>query len=79
MKSTADTTKQFADVLARASEQSSTNVNSAANAAGELANSVSEISRKVRESSVIAGDAVRQAEKTDARITALSKYFSSSL
>jgi len=72
MKSTADTTKQFADVVARASDQASTNVNSAASAAGELANSVSEISRKVRESSTIAGDAVRQAEKTDARITALS-------
>jgi methyl-accepting chemotaxis protein len=72
MKSTADSTKQFADIVARASGDASNNVNSAADAAGELANSVSEISRKVRESSVIAGDAVRQAEKTDARITALS-------
>ena len=72
MKSIADSTKQFAVVVARASGDASTNVNSAAGAAGELANSVSEISRKVRESSEIAGDAVRQAEKTDARITALS-------
>ena len=46
MKSTADTTKQFADVVARASDQASTNVSSAASAAGELANSVSEISRR---------------------------------
>jgi methyl-accepting chemotaxis protein len=72
MKGTADSTKQFAAIVARASGDASNNVNSAADAAGELANSVSEISRKVRESSVIAGDAVRQAEKTDARITALS-------
>ncbi len=73
MKGTADSTKQFADVVARASSDASTNVNSAAEAAGDLANSVSDISRKVRESSDIAGDAVRQAEKTDARITALSE------
>jgi methyl-accepting chemotaxis protein len=72
MKGIADSTKQFADVVARASGDASSNVNSAANAAGDLANSVSDISRKVRESSQIAGDAVRQAEKTDARITALS-------
>ncbi|AMN45432.1 methyl-accepting chemotaxis sensory transducer [Rhodoplanes sp. Z2-YC6860] len=72
MKGIADSTKEFADVVARASGDASSNVNSAANAAGDLANSVSDISRKVRESSQIAGDAVRQAEKTDARITALS-------
>ena len=72
MQGTADSTKQFADVVARASGDASKNVNSAADAAGELANTVSEISRKVHESSVIAGDAVRQAQKTDARITALS-------
>ncbi len=72
MKSIADSTKQFADVVTRASGDAAGNVNSAADAAGELANSVSEISRKVRESSEIAGAAVRQAEKTDARITALS-------
>ena len=34
---------------------------------------MSEISRQVHESSVIAGEAVRQAEKTDARINALSE------
>ena len=73
MKGTADSTKQFADIVERASSDASRNVNSAAEAAGELANSVSDISRKVRESSEIAGDAVRQAEKTDARITALSE------
>jgi methyl-accepting chemotaxis protein len=72
MKGIADSTKQFADVVAHASGDASSNVNSAANAAGDLANSVSDISRKVRESSQIAEDAVRQAEKTDARITALS-------
>ena len=72
MKSIADSTKQFADVVSRASNDAAGNVNSAADAAGELANSVSDISRKVRESSEIAVDAVRQAEKTDARITALS-------
>jgi methyl-accepting chemotaxis protein len=72
MKGTAESTKQFAGVVARASGDASKNVNSAADAAGDLANTVSEISRKVHESSIIAGDAVRQAEKTDARITALS-------
>ena len=72
MMANADATKQFSDVVARAANEASTNVNSVADAAGELAHSVSEISRQVHESSTIASDAVRQAEKTDARITALS-------
>jgi methyl-accepting chemotaxis protein len=72
MMSNAEATKQFSTVVARAANEASTNVSGVATAAGDLAGSVSQISRQVHESSTIATDAVRQAEKTDARITALS-------
>ncbi|MEW6450377.1 MAG: methyl-accepting chemotaxis protein [Pseudomonadota bacterium] len=72
MMSNAEATKQFSTVVARAADEASDNVSGVATAAGQLASSVSQISRQVHESSTIATDAVRQAEKTDARITALS-------
>ena len=69
----AETTQQLTTIVAGASEEASTNVQSVASATEEMAGSISEISRQVLESSRIAGDAVKQAEKTDARITALSE------
>ena len=70
---TAETTQQLSTMVATASEEASANVQSVASASEELAASVNEISRQVQESSTIAGQAVQQAEKTDARIMELSK------
>jgi methyl-accepting chemotaxis protein len=70
---TAETTQQLSGMVTSASEEASANVQSVATATEELTSSVQEIARQVHESSRIAVDAVRQAEKTDARIAALSK------
>jgi methyl-accepting chemotaxis protein len=48
-------------------------VQTVASASDEMAASVNEIGRQVHESSTIAAEAVRQAERTDARITELSQ------
>jgi methyl-accepting chemotaxis protein len=69
---TAETTQQLSGVVASASEEASANVESVASAAEEMTGSVNEIARQVQESSKIAGEAVKQAGKTDARITELS-------
>jgi methyl-accepting chemotaxis protein len=69
---TADNTQQLAATVAGASEEASTNVQSVASATDELSASVGEIGRQVQDSSNIAVEAVRQAERTDARITELS-------
>ena len=60
-------------MVAAASDEASSNVQSVASATEEMTSSVSEIARQVSESSKIASEAVTQAEKTDARITALSQ------
>ncbi|EJW10154.1 methyl-accepting chemotaxis receptor protein [Rhodovulum sp. PH10] len=70
---TADDTQEVALAVAAGSEEASTNVGSVAAAAEELTSSVAEVTRQVHDSSRIAGEAVAQAEKTDARITALSQ------
>jgi methyl-accepting chemotaxis protein len=70
---TADTTQHLAGTVAAASEQASANVQTVASATDEMTASVQEISRQVQDSSRIAGEAVRQAEKTDGRITELSQ------
>jgi methyl-accepting chemotaxis protein len=70
---TAAQTQQLTDVVASASEEASANVQSVASATEEMTSSVDEISRQVQESSKIAGDAVMQAQQTDARINALSQ------
>jgi methyl-accepting chemotaxis protein len=69
----ADSTRQMSRLVAGASEEASVNVQSVAHATHQLTASVAEISSRAHESSRIAGDAVRQAEQTDARIGALSK------
>jgi len=69
---TADTTQQLSATVASASEQASANVQSVASATEEMTGSVAEIGRQVQESSTIAGEAVQQAHKTDARINDLS-------
>ncbi len=69
---TADVTKEQSTSVAAASEQASANVQSVASATEEMTSTVQEISRQVRESSVIASEAVKQASKTDGRISELS-------
>jgi aerotaxis receptor len=70
---TAETTQGLSTSVAAASEQASGNVQSVATASEEMASSVSEISRQVQESAKIAGEAVHQAERTNARIAELSQ------
>jgi methyl-accepting chemotaxis protein len=70
---TAETTQQLSGKVTAASDEASVNVQSVASATEELTSSVHEIARQVHESSRIAGDAVKQAEKADARIAQLSQ------
>jgi methyl-accepting chemotaxis protein len=65
-------TQQLSTVVATASEETSTNVQSVASATEEMASSINEIGRQVADSNRIANEAVDQAEKTDARIAELS-------
>jgi methyl-accepting chemotaxis protein len=73
LSKTAETTEQLSGTVASASEDASANVKSVAAASEEMTSSVQEIGRQVNESSKIAGEAVSQAEKTDARIGQLSE------
>jgi methyl-accepting chemotaxis protein len=73
LTATADNTQELSGLVAAASEEASTNVGAVATAAEEMSASVVEIGRHVHDSSRIAGEAVKQAEKTDARITELSQ------
>ena len=60
-------------MVAAASEEASTSVQSVASATEELSSSVNEISRQVQESARMAGDAVDQARTTNDRVSELSK------
>jgi methyl-accepting chemotaxis protein len=66
-------TRELSAKVTTVSSETSANVQSVASATEEMASSVSEIGRQVQESSRIAADAVAQAQKTDARIMALSQ------
>jgi methyl-accepting chemotaxis protein len=72
LRTTAEGTQLLSTTVTTASEDASTNVNSVALASKELADSVDEIARQVQASRRIAGEALVQAEKTDARIGELS-------
>jgi methyl-accepting chemotaxis protein len=69
---TADTTQRLSERVAVASDQASANVQSVALATGQISSSVAEIGHRVHDSTKIALEAVKQAERTDARIAALS-------
>ena len=69
----AEETQQLSGIVEAASGEASNNVRSVAAATDEMTASIAEISRQVQESNRIAGDAVNQAEATDARINELSK------
>ncbi len=73
LTATADQTQRLAGVVADASEEASTNVQSVASATDELTASINEISRQMQESTRIAATAVEQARGTDDRINTLSE------
>ncbi|KYG22762.1 chemotaxis protein [Bradyrhizobium sp. AT1] len=73
LSGTAEETQQLSGMVAAASEEASTNVGAVASAAEEMSTSVVEIGRQVHDSSRIAGEAVKQAERTDVRINELLK------
>jgi methyl-accepting chemotaxis protein len=73
LTSTAVRSQELATMVAAASEEASTNVQSVASATEELTSSVNEISRQVQESARMANDAVDQARKTNDRVGELSK------
>jgi methyl-accepting chemotaxis protein len=73
LTSTAVRSQELAIVVAAASEEASTNVQSVASATEEMAASVNEISRQVQESARMANEAVDQARRTNDRVGELSK------
>jgi methyl-accepting chemotaxis protein len=73
LTSTAVRSQELTTMVAAASEDASTNVQSVATATEELTSSVNEISRQVQESARIANEAVDQARKTNDRVGELSK------
>jgi len=70
---TAEATQRMSGSVAAASEQASANVRSVAGASEQMSRSISQISRQVVDSRTIAGEAVAQAQRTDARIAELSQ------
>ncbi len=73
LSSTAERSQKSTTVAAAASEAASSNVQSVASAAEQLSSSVREISRQVQEAARIANEAVSQAQKTNERVSELSK------
>jgi methyl-accepting chemotaxis protein len=72
MTATAEQTSNQALAVAAASEQASANVQTVATAAEELSASIAEISRRVAESTQIAGKAVSETERTDQQVRGLA-------
>jgi methyl-accepting chemotaxis protein len=70
---TAERSQHVTTMVAAASEEASTNVQSVASATEELSSSVNEISRQVQDSARIASEAVGQARNTTDRVGELSK------
>jgi methyl-accepting chemotaxis protein len=73
LTTTAEHAQELTTMVAAASEEASTNVQSVASATEELSSSITEISRQVQESARIAGEAVGQARKTNERVGELTK------
>jgi methyl-accepting chemotaxis protein len=73
LTATAQNTQHLTATVAASSEEASTNVRSVAASAAELTSSVQNIAAKVGESHRISGEAVRRAEKADARIADLTQ------
>lgn len=72
LMSTAARGQELTTMVAAASEEASTNVQSVASATEELSSSITEISRQVQESARVASEAVNQARTTTDRVGELS-------
>ncbi|HEY0330686.1 MAG TPA: methyl-accepting chemotaxis protein [Rhodopseudomonas sp.] len=73
LTATAVRSQELTRMVASASEEASTNVQSVASATEEMSSSVNEISRQVQESARIAHEAVVQAKTTNDRVEELSQ------
>jgi len=73
LTNTSGRAQQLTTMVAAASEQATSNVQSVASASEELSSSVNEISRQVQESARMASGAVDQARSTTERVSELSK------
>lgn len=73
LTSTAERSQQLTTMVAAASEEASTNVQSVASSTEEMTSSINEISRQVQESARIASAAVDQAQRTNDRVGELSR------
>lgn len=73
LTSTAERSQELTTMVAAASEEASTNVQSVASSTEEMSSSINEISRQVQESARIANAAVDQAQKTNDRVGELSR------
>jgi methyl-accepting chemotaxis protein len=73
LTTTAERAQELTTMVAAASEEASTNVQSVASATEELSSSINEIGRQVQESARMATDAVGQARATNDRVSELSK------
>jgi len=73
LTSTAERGQELATMVAAASEEASTNVQSVASSTEEMASSIAEIGRQVQESARMANEAVDQARTTNSRVGELSK------
>ncbi|MBN8897308.1 MAG: HAMP domain-containing protein, partial [Rhodospirillales bacterium] len=72
MSATAERTSRQSMAVAAGAEQASVNVQTVATAAEELSASIAEISRGVARSAMMAGQAVQEAQRTDATVQALA-------
>ena len=70
---TAERAQQVTTMVAAASEEASTNVQSVSSATEQMASTINEISRQVQGSARMANDAVDQARRTNERVSELSK------
>ena len=73
LTSTAERAQELTTMVAAASEEASTNVQSVASATEEMASSITEISRQVQEFARMANEAVDRARTTNDRVSELSK------
>ena len=73
LSATAERSLELTTIVAAASGETSTNVQSVASATEEMASSVSEIGRQVQASAGIATQAVEQAQQTNDRVGELAK------
>jgi len=73
MSGTAKSTEERSTVVASAAENAASNVQSVASAAEEMSASINEISSQVNQSTVIAGEAVDEAHRTESMVKGLDE------